>query len=187
MSESRRQDWNDRFSRGETENKPPEALLVSAAASIPPGTALDLACGLGRNSLYLAGLGWDVTAVDYSDVALAKLRERGSSVTAVRADLERGEFEIDPGRYDLILDCCFLHRPLFPLIRRGVRAGGLFVGVLPVNDPEAATPMNPAFLVEPGELFELFSDWHIEHWAEERRGGDPSRRLRAQLIARKPV
>ena len=187
MNVSRRDVWNDRFNRGETENKPAEPLLASAIQSAAPGRALDLACGLGRNSAYLAEHGWNVTAVDYSDVALAKVRARVPNITVVRADLERGEFEIERAGYDLIVDCCFLHRPLFSEIRAGIRIGGLFVGVLPLKDPQAETPMNATFLLEPGELLTWFDGWQIEHWSEARSGGDASRRLRAHLVARRLV
>ena len=57
-------DWNDRYATGEAPDKPPEALVVKAAETRRPGKALDLACGLGRNALYLAANGWQVTAVD---------------------------------------------------------------------------------------------------------------------------
>ncbi len=155
------------------EDKPPEAVLVSAAENISPGRALDLACGLGRNSVYLAARGWSVTAVDYSVAALAKLRDRCAEVNIVSADLEREEFNIEPEAYDLIVDCCFLHRPLFPAIRAGVRPGGLFVGVLPLKDETS----QKFYRADPGELLSYFRDWQIEHWSEGRR---------AQLIARKP-
>jgi tellurite methyltransferase len=182
----RRDVWNDRHSTGGTDDRPPEPLLAWATAAAPPGRALDLACGLGRNSIYLAERGWDVTAVDFSDVALAKVQKRSERVRIVRADLERGGFVIAADKYDLVVDCFFLHRPLFPDIRADIRAGGLFAGVLPVVDPQATTPMNPAFLVQPGELLTFFADWRIEHWSEERAGADASGRLRAQLVARRP-
>jgi SAM-dependent methyltransferase len=184
---SRRCLWDERHERGETSDKPPEPVLVAAVAGMRPGSALDLACGLGRNSVFLAEHQWDVTAVDYSEIALSVVKERCDKIRTVQADLEHGEFLIEPGTYDLIVDCCFLHRPLFPLIRQGVRRGGLFVGVLPLPDELAQKPMNPAFLVQNGELLSHFDDWQVEHWREWRSGGDPSRRLRAELVARKPV
>lgn len=184
----RRRLWNERYARGETADKPPEPIVVSTAARLPPACALDLACGLGRNSLYLAALGWRVKAVDYSATALQMLRERMQSadldIQLVHADLERGEYEIPPSSTDLILDCCYLQRDLFPIIRAGVRPGGYFVGVLPLaGDPS----MNPRYLVEPGELRGYFDDWEIEQYSEGRPGNDPARRMRAQIAARRPA
>lgn len=171
---NRRNVWNERYEQGEMETKPPEPVLVSAVANLSPGRALDLACGLGRNSLYLAARGWDVAAVDYSAVALTKLRAHRVEMNIVRADLELGEFTIEPEAYDLIIDCCFLHRPLFPMIRQGVRPGGLFVGVLPLKDETS----QKSYRADQGELLSYFHDWQIEHWSEGRR---------AQLVARKPT
>ena len=173
MSANRLDVWNERYEQGEMEDKPPEPVLVSAVESLTPGRALDLACGLGRNSLYLAARGWDVTAVDYSDVALGKLRVRCPKLTIVRVDLELEEFAIEPEAYDLIVECCFLHRPLFPMIREGVRPGGLFVGVLPLKDETS----QKSYRADPGELLSYFRDWRIEHWSESRR---------VHLVARKP-
>ncbi len=184
--EQRREHWDRRHEQGELADAPPEPVLVRAVASVQPGRALDLACGLGRNSVFLAELGWDVTAVDYSAVALERLRERAGAVRTVQADLERGEFEITPDSFDLIIVCCFLHRPLFAPIRAGVRSGGMFVGVLPLRDDAATKQMNPAFLVEAGELLSYFIGWQVEHWREGRAGDDPARQLRAELAARRP-
>jgi tellurite methyltransferase len=189
MTANRNRDWNERHARGEAGATLPEPVLVSAIQNVEPGRALDLACGLGRNTLMLAAAGWDVTAVDYSDIALSGLRERCMELTLrvqiVNADLERGEFDIPSGAYDLICDCLFLHRPLFHYIREGIRPGGLFVGIFPLRDEMAARPMNPAFLVESGELRSYFDGWEILHYVEERPGGDPTRRLMARIVARK--
>ena len=81
-------------------------------------------------------------------VALDMLSERASeglNVHPVLADLEAGEFVIEPGSWDLIVDCNYLQRSLFPSIRDGVKAGGLFVGVFPM------TGINPAYQMHPGE------------------------------------
>ena len=168
-------DWNERYATGEAGDRPPEPLVVRAVIGRQPGHALDLACGLGRNALYLAAQGWKVTAVDNARVALDILAERavkGLDVHPVLADLEAGEFDIQPGSWDLIVDCCFLHRPLFPAIRSGVKPGGLFVGVFPMFG------INPAFLMAPGEGRELFGDWELLHYDEADR---------TEIIARKPV
>jgi tellurite methyltransferase len=158
--------WNERYATGEASDRPPEPLLLEAVRLRSPGRALDLACGLGRNALYLAAQGWDVVAVDYSRVALDILSERatkGLSVHPVLADLEAGEFSIQPDAWDLIVDCCYLQRSLFPSIRKGIRTGGLFAGVFPMSG------INPAYLMRPGEGRELFGDWKLLHYEETER------------------
>lgn len=152
---------------------------------LPAGEALDLASGPGRHAVYLASLGWRVTAVDHSAVAIGILRRRaaGQTVAAHGADLESGAFRIVPSAYDLICDFYYLHRALFPEIREGVRPGGLFVAAIHMVDPAAAGgPHNPAFLLKPGELRHEFADWKIVFYSEAPQG---SRRLCARIIARR--
>ncbi len=83
----------------------PNRFLVEEAASLPPGRALDLACGEGRNAVWLAERGWEVTGVDFSQVALDKARrlacQRGVSAEWVAADLL--DYRPEPGVFDLVL------------------------------------------------------------------------------------
>ena len=169
-------------------DKEPEPLLARAAAAVPAGEALDVACGIGRHTLWLLRQGWHVTAVDYSEIALARVEENthGLPVRIVRADIEAGEFHIEPRCYDLIVDTCFLHRPLFPAMREGVREGGVFFGVYPLEgDTRAGRPYNPAYLIAPCELRSYFEGWEILLHNEGRPA--PDRRLRAEIVARKPL
>ncbi len=163
-------------------------MLVSAVAGIAPGHALDLACGAGRHALYLARGGWNVTAVDSSPVGIGILRERAAAagvvIDARIADLETGEFVLEENTYDLICDCNYLLRDLFPRMRAAVRPGGRVVVILQmVDDSPDVAPMNPAYLARPGELREFFKGWDILHDAEIRP--KPGSRMVAELIARK--
>jgi SAM-dependent methyltransferase len=88
----RREDWNRRYA--ETEflwTAEPNRFLVAEVAELVPGRALDLACGEGRNAVWLARQGWRVTAVDFSEVGLAKAERlansRGVEVDWVLADV----------------------------------------------------------------------------------------------------
>src|ERR1041385_1664756 len=110
--------WDELYSDPSKLDFTPSPLLVEFAELLPPGSALDLASGPGRNSLYLARLGWHVTAVDSSVAAIRLLRDRarGLPVDARVADLEAGGFAIAPGAYDLICDFLYLQRDLFPSI-----------------------------------------------------------------------
>ena len=109
----RREDWDRRYAA--VENLwavKPNRFLVAEVAELPPGRALDLACGEGQNAIWLATLGWSVTGVDYSQVAIDKARDRanreGVEVDFVRADLL--DFEPDPRSYDLVL-LLYFHLP----------------------------------------------------------------------------
>jgi SAM-dependent methyltransferase len=160
-------------------------LLTRVADSLPPGRALDLACGPGRHALFLARRGWRVTAVDSSAVGLAAFRARaeGLDIEIHQADLQAHEYRIEPCAFDLICDTFYLQRDLFPEIRAGVRHGGLFFAVIHVDDANAP-PMNPRFLLRRGELLREFRDWEILHYAEivPQIG---HRRCAAELVCRK--
>jgi SAM-dependent methyltransferase len=117
-----REDWDRRYAA--VENlwaKKPNRFLVAEVASLAPGRALDLACGEGQNAIWLASLGWDVTGVDYSDVAIAKARARaareGVAVEFMSADLV--EYEPEHAAYDLVV-VLYLHIPAAQ--RAGVHA-----------------------------------------------------------------
>ena len=97
---------------------PPTPLLVETASKLKPGRALDLACGTGRNAVWLAEHGWKVTAVDRS-------RAIDDSLRSARhvADLEKHEFPIVEASWDLIAVSYYLQRDLFEPVKRGREAG----------------------------------------------------------------
>ncbi len=150
-------DWNLHYTDPANLDRTPSKLLVQVADLLPPGRALDLACGPGRNALYLAALGWQVTAVDASPVALAALRAANASLDIRLADLEKHEFRIEPAAFDLICDFYYLQRDLFPEIREGVRPGGMFAG---------AIRLTGSFALNPGDLRSELAGWKILYYSE---------------------
>src|SRR5260370_30952578 len=125
------EEWDARYRSGERAAEDlfaaPTPLLVQAAAKLEPGTALDIACGTGRNAIWLAEHGWKVTAVDGAPTAIdilnQRARERGLDIRSHVADLESGDFKIEPAAFDLISKCYYLRRSLIPALRAGVRPG----------------------------------------------------------------
>jgi SAM-dependent methyltransferase len=98
--------WNRRYAGSELVwTAQPNRFLVSETAGLAPGRALDLACGEGRNAVWLAEQGWQATGVDFSGVALGKAQalaeSRGVDVTWVRADVV--EHRPDARAYDLVI------------------------------------------------------------------------------------
>ena len=141
-------DWDSRYRAGELGPSEPHRLVIEAAALLPPGRALDLACGAGRNAHYLARLGWKVTAVDASAVALQFIR----GPHRVLADLERDPLPFRNELFDMIIIINFLHRPLFAEALRVVRRGGLVA---------AAIRTTGNYSLQPGELRGYFADCKI--------------------------
>ena len=93
--ESDRWKWNDKFDERSTELLPPEGYLVENVDALEPGKVLDVACGDGRNALYLAEEGFEVCGVDISEVGLARLetfaRKRHLDVETRRRDLDNAD------------------------------------------------------------------------------------------------
>ncbi|WP_448620794.1 class I SAM-dependent methyltransferase [Geodermatophilus sp. URMC 65] len=122
-------DWDARYAEQQQWSAEPNALVAELLRDLPPGAAVDLAAGEGRHALWLAGLGWRVTAVDFSATGLARGRSRPGAdrVTWVTADVL--EWDTPPGSLDLVL-VAYLHLPeaeTTALLRRAVgwlRPGG---------------------------------------------------------------
>ena len=190
MDNARVTDWDERYQQGRHITDRPHPLITSFASRLAPGRALDVASGTGRHAIWLAEHGWQVTAVDYSRIAIEILRQRcrdkGLAVESVTADLERHEFGIGPESYDLIIVCNYLQRDLFATLKSGTRIGGTVIAVIALvdNDPNIR-PMNPAYLLNPGELQAQFQGWEIVHSFEGKSTADPHRRRMAEIVARR--
>ena len=111
--------WDQRYSGpGLVWGAGPNRFVVEELTALPPGRAIDLGTGEGRNAIWLAERGWLVTAVDFSAGGLARAgrlaAERGISVNWVQADLL--DWQPEPGGYDLVL-IAYLHLPSAELTR----------------------------------------------------------------------
>ena len=100
-------DWDARYATAELVwTAAPNTFLVSEVDGLLPGRALDLACGEGRNAVWLAEQGWASTGVDFSAVGLSKAdqlaRDRGVTVEWICADVTRGDTPAR-GRFDLVV------------------------------------------------------------------------------------
>ena len=137
----------------------PASFLVECRPHLPPGRALDLACGLGANALYLASEGYAVEAFDWSFEALRKLtaaaRESGGNVGAVACDVTR--FPLPPGRYDVLLSFRFLDRSLWPSMVEALRPGGaLLIETFNRRYLERRPDFPVEYCLEEGELLAAF-------------------------------
>jgi len=155
-----------RHSRG------PSETLVAAVSVLVPGRALDLACGQGRHAVWLAEHGWQVTAVDFSAVALGNARqlarERSVSCRWVAADLL--EFEPEPEAFDLVI-LSYVHVPrsdrrkILAAASRALARGGtlLLIGLDRSNlEHGHGGPTNPAVLYDGEEIIDELPALRIE-------------------------
>lgn len=140
----------------------PSPALVEALQIDPPpaGSALDVACGAGRNAVYLALRGYAVTAIDILPDALARTADlasrSGVQVNCIQRDVSaRGA--LDGLTADLVVVVRFLDRALFGQLQRAVRPGGMLVyETFTLLQAEHGHPRNPKHLLEPGELAGAF-------------------------------
>lgn len=159
MSQAERDKWDARYRDGAYESRThPTALLEAWAPKLPRGRALDVACGAGRNSVYLAALGYQVDALDISEVALDRAR-RSAEQRALTVRWQAADFDEDPelalpqDRYDLIVWVRYIHRGLMPHLLTRLKPGGhLLCEQHLVWPADVAGPRNPAFRLHPGEL-----------------------------------
>jgi SAM-dependent methyltransferase len=152
--------WEKMYGSGERGSEDqPTHLLLDTAANLPPGTAIDLACGTGRNALFLAELGWRVTAIDGSETAIRTLRERaaarGLSVTTLVADLTNPDFALPDNAFDLIVVAYYLQRDLLQKIGPALRERGLALVIVHIPGPGEQPSYKRA---SRGELRSFFAD-----------------------------
>jgi SAM-dependent methyltransferase len=133
---------------------------------LPCGLALDVACGRGRNALWLAARGWPTHAVDRDADAIAALgaeaARRALPLDASVLDLENGHETFPAPAYDVIVVVHYLHRPLFPALLAALRPGGVLVyETFTVAQARRGKPTNPEFLLQPGELVRLVAPLEV--------------------------
>jgi SAM-dependent methyltransferase len=120
------------------------------------GIVLDVACGAGRHSRYLSALGYRVVAADLEVSSLADLASR-ETVEIVEADLEAGDWPFVERRFDGIVVTNYLHRPHLPRLVESLALGGVLVfESFGKGNEKYGRPSNPAFLLDPGELWNAF-------------------------------
>ena len=183
-----RRQWDQIYNKREyVFGKEAAAFLREQVDRLPIGRALDIATGEGRNAVFLAKKGFQVDAVDLSEVALKKARrlarENHVTINTIEADLNT--YTIRPGYYDVILNFDYLQRSLIPEIKRGLRRGGIVVYenyTIKQLENTGGKALQRNFLLDEGELPKLFKDFKILVYRQTNDG----KNARASLIAQKP-
>ncbi len=178
--------WDERY-RKELDEGAPTPRLQYFVKGLKPGRALDLAAGMGRNALWLAGQGWDVTAVDGAPAAIEQLQRRaaarGLTVTAQVADLEGG-YAPPVDSFDLVLIAYYLQRDLIDPAKKAVSPGGVILVI--VHTTEGSEEPTEHRL-RPGELRQYFAGWKILHDYEGHPSDPEHKRAVAEIGARRPA
>lgn len=187
MAQKDKAKWDKKYTEmeGLLERRPPSELVSAHTAEAPGTKALDLACGGGRHSLYLAERGFTVDAVDISTVALAALREKADleHINLVEADLDT--FVPEREAYDMIVKTNFLDRDLIGRAKVALKPGGIMVVETYMADEGNEKPdSNPDFLLQKEELKSLFGEGftvleYKEFWNEPHE----KYRMKKQAIA----
>lgn len=186
--------WDERYRNG---RGPCQDEIDDWVAAQRPyltgGRALDVACGTGRYSLWLAELGYEVDAVDISPVALERLaaaaaaRGLAERIHIRRADLTT--WRPPSAHYDLVLVSLYLERALLPALGAALRPRGLLLYTTFHTDLlRLPGEFNPAYLLQPGELLLTFADWDLLAYEERRlpRTGGRRRDCLSSILVRKP-
>jgi 2-polyprenyl-3-methyl-5-hydroxy-6-metoxy-1,4-benzoquinol methylase len=181
--------WDGRFRAEECVlGSEPSVYLfdnISLIASLVPGRrALDIACGEGRNSIFLAKHGFDVFGLDISEAGLEKARgwmEREGLKIDFR--LENMEGYVFREKFDLIINFNFLLRDLIPKAVDALHPRGVMVFDTLVDSPFVPNTHKKEYLLRPGELVRIFSGFQGDIFLPEERLHDQM--PTAKLIFRK--
>ncbi len=177
--------WEKKYSLKTVEDLPePACLLKKNTALLSGGKALDIAMGMGQNSIFLASKGFDVTGIDLSsnavNLASKAAEKKGVKINAVQKDILT--FPIEKNSYDLIINFNFLEREIIDSVKNGLKKRGLvFFETYTMDLLKTEPDRNPDFLLKPNELLKFFLDFLIVFYHEKTETRYPA----AGLIAMK--
>lgn len=182
MTEQDRARWNARYlKRSFTDS--PSSIVSHYHSMASKGRALDLAAGNGRNTLFLADKGFRIDAVDISDVAMERLKDKAHPrVTPLCVDLDT--YDIPESTYDLIINIRFLDRRLFPAMKEGLKRGGVLIFesyLMPPPSVDAGGSCHDYFLRN-NELLHAFISLDIRFYQETKTASPGKRNRVARLV-----
>lgn len=165
--------WDEMFSKNMyIYGTEPVEFLRTHIDDLPKGKALCLASGEGRNAVYLAEQGYDVTAMDASPKGLEKATalaaQRGVTINTEVGDLQEG-YEMGVEKYDLITDFYYHDTKMLSAAMRALKPGGMFVlqnFSIDQLETNRFGPKNPDYLAKPNELLEFFADHRVIYYED---------------------
>ena len=188
--------WNKKYRERSHGSLDPDPLLLSAYDEFlsggPPGSALDVAGGVGRHAIWLAQRGWRVKLVDISEAGIklaeenARQKLTADSIATEVLDLNTAH-DLGRDQYDLVMVFFFLQRGLFPALTAAIKPGGHLIYKTYTTEQQRfeggrsmSGPTHPMFLLQPNELLHAFPSLRVLHYHEtiQEKGV-------AELVARK--
>jgi SAM-dependent methyltransferase len=190
MAQEDRDKWNKRYAEDSYRKGNPVTLLENWIEHISPGKAIDIACGTGRNAIFMAQAGFNVDAIDISSEGLKqahnKAQELGLDINWIEHDLEQPyNFDTD---YRLIVVMWYVNLALISRLRECMAPGAyLICEEHMLSDCDVAGPCNPDFRVAPGQLREVVSGLEVLLYEESIKANDDGEQIAsARVVARRP-
>jgi tellurite methyltransferase len=189
-SRNEREHWNQKYRESPGSWLEPDPFLLRAFSdyirplSPAAGHALDLAGGAGRNAIWLAKQGWEVTLIDITETGVEQARAHAGALTSriqfVIDDLT--DFRASQVQFDVVMAFYYLDRKIFPEIVKTVRPGGLLIykTLTRAQLELPGGPKDPAHLLEEGELLRLAHGLEVLHYRER-----IAEKATAEMVARK--
>lgn len=167
--------WEKKYQNLEKIPTKPIELLKNSISLAPTKEALDIACGMGRHSIYLASLGFKVDAIDISSTAINHLKDK-NNIFAKEVDLDG--YKLKKEAYGLIICSYFVQRDILNQILDALKPNAVaIIETFIYHKDNQREPSNPSFLLQKGELETIFNSnilkieefWSIDYLGYKRK------------------
>lgn len=165
--------WNEKHKEQLNQIKEPKAnqRLEALSSYLTGGNALDIACGLGGNSLFLAKMNYQVQAIDISDIAINYIQEQAAirklEIFPQKCDLtEINKLDGSNDSFNIAVMTYYLDRDLFPIVKRIIKEHGYFFMETYFQSPQNNQNISNKYKLMPQELLNEFRDWKILYFEE---------------------
>jgi len=185
VSSKDKERWNQKYKNQALVPREVIPVIKEFSPLASGNKALDIACGMGRHSRFLAQNGFEVEALDISEIAIESLKNEANIVAKV---VDFDEHILVENHYDLIVCTYFLERKLFPQIQKALKKGGILIfETFMHHEKNTKVPSNKAFLLDEGELQKSFSEGfetiHYNTFLDEGICGDIA--MKASIVIKK--